>query len=117
MKCFKIHCQEPWFSLLKSGKKPVEGRKNSPYYQKIRVGDTIEFFEGSRNFFCQVEGINHYLSIEDYLTQETLERALPGVSSMDEGLSIYLAWNTREEIHKRGFLGIQVRVLKNGGQI
>lgn len=98
--------------MLKEGKKPVEGRKNSPFYQKIKVGDRIEFFEGSRSFFCEVVGINRYPSIEDYLIHETMERALPGIPYFAEGVLIYLAWNTREEIAKWGFLGIEVRVLQ-----
>jgi ASC-1-like (ASCH) protein len=63
----------------------VEGRKNSAAYQKIKVGDHIEFFEGSRSFLVQVAGINHYLSVEEYLSHETLERALPGRGYREEG--------------------------------
>ncbi len=108
----KIHCQEPWFSLLKSGKKPVEGRKNSSFYQKIRVGDEIEFFLDNHSFVASVTGINIYASVEEYLTTETIERALPGVATMAEGLRVYYAWNTPEEIRRYGFLGIQIEVAK-----
>lgn len=110
MTIHRIHCQEPWFSLLKSGKKPVEGRKNSSLYQRIKVGDSIEFYLGSESFTALVVGINHYSSVADYLEHETLERALPGVLTVKEGLGIYHAWNTPEDIARHGFLGIQVRV-------
>ena len=106
----KIHCQEPWFSLIRQGKKPVEGRKASPSYKSIKVDDTIEFFGGQESFICVVEAINRYSSLEEYLRCETLERALPGVKTMDEGIRIYLQWSTREQINKHGFLGIQVRL-------
>jgi ASC-1-like (ASCH) protein len=106
----RIHCQEPWFSLLRSGQKPVEGRKNSPLFQKIKVGDCIEFFEGEKSFKALVTGINKYSSVEEYLSTERLERALPGVASYAEGLAIYHAWNNPEDIAKWGFLGIQIKV-------
>lgn len=110
MATHRIHCQEPWFSLLRSGKKPVEGRKNSPLYQRIKVGDSIEFFCGRESFVALVVGINRYTSVAEYLEHETLARALPGVLNMKEGLTIYHAWNTPEEIARNGFLGIQVQV-------
>ncbi|USN51795.1 MAG: ASCH domain-containing protein [Myxococcales bacterium] len=106
----KIHCQEPWFSLIREGKKPVEGRKASSAYLKIKPGDNIEFFCGGEMFQAQVVGVNRYESLEKYLETETLERALPGVSTIDEGVRIYLQWSTKEQILKHGFLGIQVRV-------
>ena len=106
----KIHCQEPWFSLIRQGKKPVEGRKATEQYSRIKAGDTIQFFCGSESFECKVTGINKYLSLEEYLRNETLERALPGVSSMEEGIRIYLQWSTSEQINRHGFLGIQVAV-------
>lgn len=105
----RIHCQEPWFSLIRDGQKPVEGRKASPSYTRIKSGDTIEFFCGNEFFLAQATGINCYSSLEEYLEKETLERALPGVSSFDEGIKIYLQWSTREQINKHGFLGIQVK--------
>jgi ASC-1-like (ASCH) protein len=109
----RIHCQEPWFSLLKNGQKPVEGRKNSLIYQKIKVGDCIEFFEGTRSFKALVTGINKYPSLKEYLSTEGLARALPGVATMAEGLAIYHAWNSPKDIEKWGFLGIQIKVMEN----
>lgn len=104
----KIHCQEPWFSLIRQGKKPVEGRKATERFKKIKALDTIEFFCDSKSFTCWVEGVNRYSSVEEYLRSETLERALPGIFSMEEGIRIYLQWSTIEEIDRFGFLGIQV---------
>lgn len=107
----RIHCQEPWFSLLKSGEKPVEGRKNSPVYQKIIPGDIIEFFCGNRSFRAQVVSINKYLSLDDYLISETIERALPGVKTIEDARNIYYQWSSQEQISKNGFLGIQIKVI------
>lgn len=117
MRYHKIHCQEPWFSLIKSGVKPVEGRKNSLFYQRIHAGDTIEFFVEDKKFLASVIGINRYNSIDEYLRCESLERALPGVKTIKEGVAIYLAWNRERDIANIGFLGIQVMVLSNGHRV
>lgn len=111
MRCHRISCQEPWFSMLRDQRKPVEGRKNSPAYQKIQVGDLINFFWRDSNFTARVVTINKYLTLKNYLEAETLERALPGINSIEEGLAIYKQWNSDEEIAKYGFLGIQIQVL------
>ena len=101
----------PWFSLIREGRKPVEGRKASPAYTKIETGDTVEFFCDNESFQAQVVGINRYSSLEAYLANETLERALPGVSSIDEGIKIYLQWSAKEQIKRHGFLGIQMALM------
>jgi ASC-1-like (ASCH) protein len=111
MSHFKIHCQEPWFSLLKTGKKPVEGRKNSPYYQQLMVNDVIEFFVDDQKFKCLITGINRYESVEQYLRCETLERALPGIGTLEQGLAIYRSWSSDGDVRKWGFLGIQIKVM------
>jgi ASC-1-like (ASCH) protein len=58
---FKITCDEPWFSLLASGMKEVEGRKGLPKYRNLRPGDEIIFVDGvsKKEFLANVriEGI------------------------------------------------------------
>jgi ASC-1-like (ASCH) protein len=108
-KTHTLHCQEPWFSLLKSGKKPVEGRKNSPKYQQIKAGDFIKFHVGQESFLAQVIEVRHFASLEEYLRGVTVEKALPGITSFEDAVRTYLQWNTREEIEKEGFLGIFIR--------
>jgi ASC-1-like (ASCH) protein len=102
-------CDEPWFSLIRSGIKPVEGRKNVPKWQKIRVGDYLDFFYGEEHFRTVVTEIRKYPSLEDYLLDVTVEKALPGVSSFEEAVRIYHQWSTPEEIQAHGFLGIFVK--------
>lgn len=107
-----IDCQEPWFTLVKRGIKPVEGRKNSPKYQAMKPGDALIFTYENQHFETTITAIHHYKSVEKYLEGETLARALPGVKTFEEGVKIYLQWSTREEIERHGFLGIQVKVGK-----
>jgi ASC-1-like (ASCH) protein len=102
---------EPYFSLIKMRKKPVEGRKLSPTWSKIKVGDIITMTCNSSYFNVLVTGINKYNSLKEYLLGETLQRCLPGVTSIEDGERIYLQWSSIEEINKYGMIGIQVSVL------
>jgi len=110
---------EPYFSLIRSGDKPVEGRKISSTWSKVRHFDTLFIRQNDGMAFeTQVMGVTKYLpSIGDpltaYLETETLNRDLPGVQSLEEGRKIYLQWSTQEEIKTLGMIGIQLRVVSD----
>jgi ASC-1-like (ASCH) protein len=87
---FKMTCDEPWFSFIRNGVKPVEGRKNSPKYQKIQVGDLIDFSNGTESFLAIVVEIKQYPLLEDYLKDVTFQKALPGVSSFEEAVNLII---------------------------
>jgi len=108
---FQMHCGEPWFSYIREGIKPVEGRKNSPKYQKIQVDDFIEFSNGKEHFRTIVTEIRAYASLEDYLDDVTVQKALPNVSSYEEAIKTYHQWSTPEEIQTYGFLGIFIKLV------
>lgn len=103
---FQMVCDEPWFSFIRKGIKPVEGRKNSPKYRQIKVGDLIDFSNGQERFRVIVTEIRSYVSLEDYLNDVTVQKALPSVSTFEEAVKIYHQWSTPEEILTHGFLGI-----------
>lgn len=110
MKTHHLHCQEPWFSLIKEGKKPIEGRKNLPKFRDWNVGDKLIFTIDTRSFETSITGLRKYRTLEDYLRTETLQRTLPGIKTIEEGVLTYLQWSSREEIEKIGFLAIEVAV-------
>jgi len=106
----RVRCLEPWFSHIKEGRKPVEGRKNTPKYQKVSVGDTISFENELGDVFdAEVTAVRKYPNLESYLEGEGVENALPGIESIEEGIAVYLQWSTLEEIEQYGFLGIGVK--------
>lgn len=109
MATHNIHCDDPWFSFIRQGIKPVEGRKKTHTYNKINVGDQINFTNGTDHFIADVTEIRAYESIEHYLEDVSLEIALPGIKTMEEALNIYYEWTTKEKINQYGFLGIFVK--------
>ncbi|MCB1111783.1 MAG: ASCH domain-containing protein [Chlamydiales bacterium] len=107
----QLHCQEPWFSYIKEGKKIVEGRKYTEKIRKLHPGDKIEFFNGSDRFITEVVAIRVYPSIEEYLRKECVDNVLPGINEMDEGLRIYRQWSNDAEVDAWGFAAIQVALI------
>jgi ASC-1-like (ASCH) protein len=106
---FQMTCDEPWFSFIRKGIKPVEGRKNSPKYQSIQAGDFIDFSNGKEEFRAVVTEIRVYASLENYLADVTVQKALPHIASLEEAINTYHQWSTPEEIRTYGFLGIFIQ--------
>lgn len=118
-----MQCGEPFFSLLASGAKPVEGRKGSPRYNHFIVSDTIRFLNDEltndagvpilREFFAEVVAVRRYRGetcLDDYLRTETVEKVMPGFT-IDEAKAAYLGpkigW-TQAELDLYGVMAIQV---------
>ncbi len=112
MKTHKLHCQDPWFSLIADGKKSVEGRKNLARFRSWQPGDILVFYCGKRSFKTRITALRRYDLLENYLVAETIERALPGVKTISEGIDVYLQWSTLQEIKALGFLGIEIELLQ-----
>ncbi len=105
-------CYEPWFSKIKHGEKPVEGRKNSSKYRDIQTGDIIEFVnEHDEKFKTIVTEVRRYTSLDAYLSDVTYEKAVPGTRSLDEAIKIYHQYSTPAEIAQHGFMGIFITPL------
>ena len=106
----RMECDEPWFSLLRNGTKPLTGRKNTLKYQSIRPGDSIELFCGKESFRAKVTDIKKFASVEEYFQTVSLEKALPGIKTLQEGLKIYHTWNSPDEIRQWGFIAIYIQI-------
>lgn len=108
----EMHCEEPWFSHIKAGRKKVEGRKASPKWTKLQAGDILQFTNGSDDFLARVTGIETFASVEDYLDAVGVGNALPGVDNKDAAVEIYLQWSSHEQLAQLGFLAIHIEVMK-----
>ena len=78
----------------------------------MEQGDIIIFDdEKGHTFKTKAIKINKYSDIRSYLQGEGLERALPGVKTIEEGIAVYLQWSTEVELFLHGFLGITIEML------
>jgi ASC-1-like (ASCH) protein len=114
MSIHTIDVSEPWFSLIESGTKKVEGRKGTAKWIKINPGDVIRFTSPNKTpFFRVVKDVRYYDDddvdpLTDYLINEGIRNCLPGVTRLDEAREIYLGFWSMDEIIEYGMLAIEV---------
>lgn len=90
-----LKVNKKWFHEIKEGRKTIEGRAGKPDLYWSWVGKRIRVLavpvEESREEFVivKIKGIKHYRNVRAYLEGEGLEKILPGVRMIDEGIAIY----------------------------
>lgn len=112
----EMEIQDPWWSRIFEGTKTVEGRKGTERWSKLKPGDILRCVEPQRGqyFNAEIIAIRQYKGEDpllDYLTREGLLRTLPGVTTLTEGIAVYLQFSTPAEIRRYGMLAIEVRVV------
>lgn len=109
---YEKHLSEPWFSLIKIGKKTVEGRLNIDWAKDVKVGDMIQWsnsdFKFERTFRTVVKGKRIYESFDMFLRHEGLENALPGIDAIDDGVKVYRKYYTEEMEKNIGVVAISI---------
>jgi ASC-1-like (ASCH) protein len=93
MSIYEKNLSEPWFSLIKLGCKKIEGRLNKGDFVNMNIGDFILFTNNElgfeRKFKIQIKNISYYDNFQTYLENETLEKCLPGIDNIEDGLNVY----------------------------
>ena len=80
MTFYKITVKQPWFGLIKSGRKTAEGRLNRGIFSKLQPGDVIQWQQSDapQNVVStRVTSVRKYASFADMLTAERLKNTLP----------------------------------------
>lgn len=118
-----MEISEPYFSFIKNGIKKVEGRKISPTWKNLRIGNELVINCKTRPkppFLVKIKNIRYYYpnsEIEDplttYLICEGLNQVLPWTKNIHDGRNIYLQWSTQEEINKYGIMAIEIEYIKD----
>ncbi|TXG72785.1 hypothetical protein EZV62_001364 [Acer yangbiense] len=98
---FELHVQEHFFSLIKDGVKTVEGRCAVGDYNRIGSGATILL---NKCMLLEVQ----YALFSEMLEAESLEKVLPGVQTIEEGVQIYRKFYVEEKERSNGVLAICV---------
>lgn len=115
MASFKL--SKEWFDHVKNGTKIYEGRRwwNDDSLKKgtkhLKVGDILTFRHADDeklSFEKTVKAIHLFSSFEEALTVLPLEKVLPGVSTVDEGVKIYARYVSLETQQKEGVCMIEL---------
>lgn len=108
---YKENVSEPWFTLICMGLKIVEGRKNKGRFKEMNVGDIIIWSNDDflhRECRVKITRKQQYNTFEEYLNKEGLDRCLPGIPSIQHGLSVYFKYFTKEDEKKYGVIAIEM---------
>jgi ASC-1-like (ASCH) protein len=101
MTVYEKNLSEPWFSLIKLKNKSVEGRLNKGDFANMKIGDSIVFTNDElgfeRRFVVEIKNVSYYDTFQEYLENETLEKCLPGIDSMKDGLNVYYKYYTKSD--------------------
>lgn len=114
MPTYTENLSEPWFSLISLGLKTVEGRKNKGRFKDMRVGERIEWVNDDfkrRTVSTEIIGKHEYKTFEEYLSAERLDRCLPGIKTIEDGLSVYYKYFTKEDEQQYGVVAIILKVI------
>jgi len=105
---------EPWFSLILLGLKTVEGRKNKGRFKDMKVGDIVEWKNNDfkpRSVLTEIIGKAEYSTFREYLETEGLEKCLPSIQSIDNGIDVYYKYYTKEEEKEFGVVAIRLKII------
>jgi ASC-1-like (ASCH) protein len=107
---------DPWFDLVRSGKKRFEGRRCTPKVREIRAGDTIEFSHHVRGdasdaapFSATVTGTRWFASFERALDALGVDAVLPSVPTVAEGVDVYRRFVSDETQRRDGVCMLELR--------
>ena len=127
----ELTVQREYFNKIRNGTKTVEGRAgkvdakhciHENYREgqtRFKVGDKLRFsISGDRQSMeedsvtCQITKVVFHDTFEDMLSGSGLEKCLPGVASVKEGVQIYRGFCGYEQRETEfGVVGIHVKVL------
>ncbi|KAI3889010.1 hypothetical protein MKX03_012443 [Papaver bracteatum] len=102
---YEIDVQEPFFTQLRVGRKTIEGRCAVGDYNRIGQGSLLLF---NRCLILEVQDVRRHPSFAELLKTEGLQKVLPGVDTIEEGVQIYRNFYTEEKEKSNGVLAICV---------
>ena len=103
---YTITIKQPWFDLIKSGKKTIEGRLNSGLFARLQKNDIIIWLHQNMRLKVKIIDIRRYDSFYSMLKKEGLDKVLPNIDNIDDGVKIYRQYYS-EEKEKNGVLAIE----------
>ncbi len=89
-----INVQEPYFSLIASGKKTIEGRLAKDKFKSLNSEDIITINDYLTK---RVDYVNIYDSFEDMLIMEGVINTIPDAKTLKDAVNVYYKFFTQED--------------------
>ena len=101
----ELNVDERWFKYILDGTKTIEGRLNKNKFKLMRNGDIIIFNGIIKK---EVISVRYYNSFEEYLRNEGIDKCLPEVVDINDGINIYREFYSFEDEIKYGIVAIEL---------
>lgn len=110
---YKNHRDEPYFTLVKCGKKTVEARIKKGKYGKIKPGDFIVVLkrDSEESIKVRVLGVRNYNNFKEMFEKEDYKKIIPDAKNIEEALKEPFRFYTKEMEKKYGVVAIEVKLL------
>ena len=109
----EISVRHPYFLLLKSGEKKVEGRLYDSFFRDLKQGDILTFIDESTSerLKTEVEKIDVFANFAQMISFFHKEILGFGQFSEEDTLKTYNSFYTEEEIKEYGVCGVTVKTI------
>ena len=112
MKVICAHVRNEFLSKIKEGKKVIEGRLEKEPYSLLEPGDFMILYDEYGNVVrVRVKAVRRYDNFREMLEKEGLERVLPGVKSIEDGVKIYHSIYNDSERQGKKVLAIEIEIV------
>ena len=105
---------EPWFSLIKTGVKTTYATLLQKYVKNIVKGDVIVFHNDelgfTRKVSVKITSLHTYSTFLECFEKESLEKLLPGIDTLEEGIFVYNNVYSTSDQKKHKVVAIRFRL-------
>ena len=92
-----------------NGQKTIEGRLRKGKFLDIKRGDIVTILNSDNSRITRkIKRVTKYTSFNNMIILEDIDYILPGVNSLEEGLTIYRQFYTKEMEEKCGVVAIEI---------
>ena len=105
----------PFLDRIIDGSKVIEGRTNSPFFQKMQVGEVLKLYNREKWALCQITALRPYDTFQEMLAAETLPRVLPDFPDINKAVAMYHQFpRFIENEQKYGVVAIELNKIQSG---
>lgn len=104
-KIYESKLKDPYFEYVKSGVKTYEVRVNDEKRKKMKVGDIWIFYHNDKQLLpieTYITQITTYKTFKEAIEDTGVEKLLPNVKDINEGIKTYEAFPHDEGTYKEG---------------
>lgn len=106
---YAVNVAKEWLTEIEKKRKTIEGRLRKGKFASLKRGNMLYF--NDQTLTAEILRVTPYVSFEEYLRVEGLEKTLPGVETIEEGVAVYRQFYSEEDEYLYGVLAIEFQLV------